>query len=289
VIGYGREAVLCHGTYAELFAAEVEMLACKPKQSTWEQAAGLPLAGLTAYQAVTRVLRVQDGETLLVHGAAGGAGSLSAQIAIAAGARVIGTASPRNHPYLRSIGVEPVTYGAGLVDGIRSLVHPRGTDAVLDTSGQGVLEFRAQFGDRTARASTVVGVADGVTPVFARNSPADLAAVVRLVEAGHLAVRVAEIFPLGAAAGTAAPPNPATRGTWAQGTSRLSWYPDRPILPLAPAPPQGLADSTAPAAFSTVLRCALRGPQEEPLLGAPGLTRASMPPPGMASSSHGPR
>jgi NADPH:quinone reductase-like Zn-dependent oxidoreductase len=108
VIGHGREAVLRHGTYAALFAAEAEMLARKPKQSTWEQAAGLPLAGLAAYQAVTRDLRVQDGETLLVHGAAGGVGSLSAQIGIAAGARVIGTASPRNHPYLRSIGVEPV-------------------------------------------------------------------------------------------------------------------------------------------------------------------------------------
>ena len=113
VVGYVRADHMQRGTYGELVAAPVRTLAHKPRALDWRAAAGLPAAGLTAYQALRRHLRIGPGEVLLVHAAAGGVGSLAVQIGRALGARVIGTASERNHAFLRSLGAEPVTYGPG--------------------------------------------------------------------------------------------------------------------------------------------------------------------------------
>ncbi|MDT7797825.1 MAG: hypothetical protein QOI78_1258, partial [Actinomycetota bacterium] len=105
VIGYVRgEVEHRNGAYAELVAADVRALVPKPRAMPWAEAAGLPLAGLTALQAIN-TLAPKPGETLLVHAAAGGVGSLAAQIALGRGARVLGTASEPNHGYLRSLGV----------------------------------------------------------------------------------------------------------------------------------------------------------------------------------------
>lgn len=70
VIGYVREDFLCRGTFAEYVAAPVRTLARKPLSLSFEEAAGLPLAGLTAYQVLHRTLRIREGETVLVHAAA---------------------------------------------------------------------------------------------------------------------------------------------------------------------------------------------------------------------------
>jgi NADPH:quinone reductase-like Zn-dependent oxidoreductase len=101
VIGYVRRDDLQHGTYAELVPAPERTLADKPLRASWAQAAGLPLAGLTAYQAL-QLARTGAGDTVLVHGAAGGVGHLAVQLARALGAdRVIGTAGPDNHDFVR--------------------------------------------------------------------------------------------------------------------------------------------------------------------------------------------
>ena len=123
------------GSYAEYALATV--VARKPPALNWDEAAALPTAGETS-QRVLDELAVKDGETLLVHGAAGGVGSVAVQLAVAAGATVIGTAAPANHDYLRSLGVTPVAYGEGLVDRVRALA-PQGVDAVFDVAGQGAL------------------------------------------------------------------------------------------------------------------------------------------------------
>ncbi|MFI5593111.1 NADP-dependent oxidoreductase [Amycolatopsis sp. NPDC051758] len=197
VIGYVRGEVEHHnGAYAELVAADVRTVVHKPRSLPWDQAAGLPLAGLTAVQAID-ALAPKPGETLLVHAAAGGVGSLAAQIALGRGARVLGTASEPNHGYLRSLGVEPVRYGDGLAGRVRELA-PDGVDAVLDTAGRGTLAATPDIGAR------VVSIAEfdhpGATAVFARLVPEDLRTVAELAEAGRLKVRVARTFPLGQAA-----------------------------------------------------------------------------------------
>ncbi|MEA2297828.1 MAG: hypothetical protein QOF77_764 [Solirubrobacteraceae bacterium] len=144
VMAYNRQDHLQWGTYAELVSAPTRTLARKPASVDWEAAAALPLAGLTAYQALTEGLELAPGETVLVHAAAGGVGSMAVQIARILGAEATGTASPANHDYLRSLWTHPVAYGDGLAERVRAL-HPAGVDAVLDLVGgetlQGSLEL----------------------------------------------------------------------------------------------------------------------------------------------------
>jgi NADPH:quinone reductase-like Zn-dependent oxidoreductase len=212
VIGLVRGAIQHHGSYAEQIAAEPRQLARKPANFDWGQAAGLPLAGLTAYQAVIRALDVRDGETVLVHGAAGGVGHLAVQIAAARGASVIGTASESSHDYLRSLGVQPAAYGDGLADRVRALA-PAGVDAVLDTAGRGALAITKRVGTAGVRAASVVNSNEhpGTIQVVLHPDQADLEALVELAEAGKLSVRVARSFPLDQAAD--AQPSPGDQKT----------------------------------------------------------------------------
>ncbi len=202
VVGYVREDHIQRGAYAELVAAPVRTIAAKPTNLSWTQAAGLPLAGLTAYQALHRALRVTKGDTLLVHAAAGGVGSLAVQLAVGLGARVIGTASPGNHDFLRSLGAEPVSYGDGLADRVRSLA-PDGVDAVLDLVGGDTLEMSPGLLASGGRLASIVdpAVRDlGGRYVFVRPDPADLAALCDLAADGRLTVEVSRVFPLEQAA-----------------------------------------------------------------------------------------
>jgi NADPH:quinone reductase-like Zn-dependent oxidoreductase len=104
VLGFARQS----GSYAEYAVISVSSLARKPKSMTFEQAAGVPIAAETAYRALHETGNIERGQTVLIHGAAGGVGSSAVQIAKAAGARVIGTASSNNHEFLRSLGVDQV-------------------------------------------------------------------------------------------------------------------------------------------------------------------------------------
>jgi NADPH:quinone reductase-like Zn-dependent oxidoreductase len=111
VFGLSRFPRLTHGTFAEYTTVPAADLAVKPNQLSWEQAAALPLVGLTALQAFAAVGGITPGSRVLIEAAAGGVGHVAVQIAKAAGATVIGTASSPRHELLRSLGVdEPVDY-----------------------------------------------------------------------------------------------------------------------------------------------------------------------------------
>jgi hypothetical protein len=108
-----------------------------------DRAAGVPAA--EGHSVLPRASEVGDrhnvlraASTLLINGASGSVGSAAVQLAVVRGARVIGTASPANHEYLRSLGAEPVAYGEGLVERVRALA-PQGVDGALDVAGSGVL------------------------------------------------------------------------------------------------------------------------------------------------------
>ncbi|GAA1232549.1 MULTISPECIES: NADP-dependent oxidoreductase [Streptomyces] len=202
VIGYVREDFLSHGTFAEYVAAPVRTLARKPRNLTYEEAAGLPLAGLTAYQVLTGALAVQEGDVVLVHAAAGGVGSIAVQLGRHLGARVIGTASERNHDFLRELGAEPVTYGEGLAERVRALA-PEGVDAVFDTVGGEALKVSADLlapGGRLASIADASVVDLGGRYVFVRPDAADLARLADLAEQDVVTVHVDETFPLERAA-----------------------------------------------------------------------------------------
>ncbi|RST22115.1 NADP-dependent oxidoreductase [Streptomyces sp. WAC04770] len=202
VIGYVREDFLSRGTFAEYVAAPVRTLARKPLSLSFEEAAGLPLAGLTAYQVLHRTLKIRDGDTVLVHAAAGGVGSLAVQIARHEGCRVIGTASERNHAYVRGLGGEPVTYGEGLADRLRELV-PDGFDAAFDTVGGKALRVSAETlaeGGRLASIADSEVFSYGGRYAFVRPDAADLAQLAELAEQGIVTVHVDRVFPLERAA-----------------------------------------------------------------------------------------
>ncbi|MFC9624789.1 NADP-dependent oxidoreductase [Streptomyces sp. NPDC056930] len=202
VIGYVREDFLCRGTFAEYVAAPVRTLARKPLSLSFEEAAGLPLAGLTAYQVLHRTLKIQDGETVLVHAAAGGVGSLAVQIARHAGARVIGTASAPNHEHVRQLGGEPVAYGDGLVDRLRALA-PDGVDAAFDTVGGEALRAAAEVLKPEGRLASIADgevFSYGGRYAFVRPDAKDLAHLAELAEQGIVTVHVDRVFPLERAA-----------------------------------------------------------------------------------------
>ncbi|MFD9884108.1 NADP-dependent oxidoreductase [Streptomyces alboflavus] len=202
VIGYVREDFLSRGTLAEYVAAPVRTLARKPRNLTFEEAAGLPLAGLTAYQVITKALSVTEGDVVLVHAAAGGVGTFAVQLARHAGARVIGTASERNHAYLRDLGAEPVVYGDGLAERVRALA-PEGVDAAFDTIGGDTLKLSADLlapGGRLASIADGSVIALGGQYCFVRPDAADLTRLTELVEQDVLTAHVQETFPLERAA-----------------------------------------------------------------------------------------
>ncbi|QMU73427.1 NADP-dependent oxidoreductase [Streptacidiphilus sp. P02-A3a] len=191
--------------YAQYSLAEAADLAAKPAELSWELAAALPVAAETAYRTL-ELLKVTAGETLLVHGAAGAVGGVVVQLAVADGIRVIGTASEANHEYLRELGAIPVSYGDGVFDRVRAAA-PQGVDAVLDTSGAGVLAASVELVGGTERVVTVADPAEaGVLGVrFSGGGEGvrvaqGLAAGLRLFQAGTLKLPIRAALPLAEAA-----------------------------------------------------------------------------------------
>ncbi|MFE1548485.1 NADP-dependent oxidoreductase [Streptomyces sp. NPDC058718] len=203
VMGYVREDFLSRGTFAELVAAPVRTLARKPRTLGFEESAALPLVGLTAYQALHHALAVRPGETVLVHAAAGGVGSMAVQIARHMGCQVIGAARDTGQERVAELGAEPVRYDEPtFAEQVRALA-PQGVDAVLDTLGGPFLRLSAAL---LAPGGRLVSIADGEVLAlggryfWVRPDAADLAAVGDLVDEGVLTVRVARTFPLERAA-----------------------------------------------------------------------------------------
>lgn len=100
VMAYARKDTVSAGTFAERVAVAISAVARKPASLSWEEAGALPLAGGTALRSID-ALGDLAGRTVLIHGAAGGVGGFAVQIAAARGAKVIATASERNHDYIR--------------------------------------------------------------------------------------------------------------------------------------------------------------------------------------------
>ena len=135
VYGYCRRHDLQFGTYAEYTSVPEGYLAHMPRELSFEEAGAMPLAVLTAHQALERV-GLRGGETLYVPGGAGGVGHFAVQLAVERGARVIAGASPANHDFLRELGAEPVDYADDdLVARVRELAAGEGADAAFDLFG----------------------------------------------------------------------------------------------------------------------------------------------------------
>ena len=197
VIGFSNN----RASQAELVLVDVGNLTRKPEKVSWEVAGGLYVAGVTAWGAVHAV-QPKEAETVVISGAAGGVGSLAAQLARRTGATVIGLASEGNHEWLTSHGVIAVGYGDGVADRIKAAA-PSGVDAFIDTYGNGYVELALALGVAANRIDTIADFAaaakygvktDGGTA--AGPGAKVLAELARLIADGHLDVSIANVYPL---------------------------------------------------------------------------------------------
>jgi NADPH:quinone reductase-like Zn-dependent oxidoreductase len=175
-----------------------EALFHTPEGLSDEVASTLAVAGATAAAALAAIdLRPQD--TVLIGGAAGGVGVFTVQLARLAGATVIGTASQGTFPFLRELGVEPVTHGAGLADRVRTLA-PDGITAAVDLFGTETIETALALGVAPERISAI---AAGPTPPGGARAawgddaePGALPRIADAIVAGQITVPIAARFPI---------------------------------------------------------------------------------------------
>jgi NADPH:quinone reductase-like Zn-dependent oxidoreductase len=196
VLGWTEE----RASHAELVAVPADQLTAKPASLPWEVAGSLFVAGMAGYASVQAVAP-QAGETVVVSAAAGGVGSVAAQLARRTGATVIGLASEHNHDWLRRHDIVPVTYGDGQAERIREAAH--GTvDAFIDTFGGGYVDLAIELGVAPERINTIIdyaaverlGVnAQGTHAIATAPLLAELAG---LVADGSLEIPIARTYPL---------------------------------------------------------------------------------------------
>jgi NADPH:quinone reductase-like Zn-dependent oxidoreductase len=196
VLGWTEE----RASHAELVVVPADQLTAKPASVSWEVAGSLFVVALAAYASVQAVAP-QAGETAVVSAAAGGVGSVAAQLARRTGATVIGLAGARNHDWLRGHEIVPVTYGDGQADRIRAAAN--GTiDAFIDTFGDGYVDLAIGLGVAPQRINTIIdyeaverlGVHGQGTHAIA--SATLLTELTGLVADGSLEIPIARTFPL---------------------------------------------------------------------------------------------
>lgn len=145
------------GTLAEYVAVPATGLVKTPASLTDAQAAALPLAGLTALQALDAA-RVAEGDSVLITAAAGGVGSLAVQLASARGARVVGTCGPANLDFVKSLGATPLDYTRGplAANAPAGVIPEGGFDAVIDVMGGAVEDEVYALTKKTGRFQSVL-------------------------------------------------------------------------------------------------------------------------------------
>jgi NADPH:quinone reductase-like Zn-dependent oxidoreductase len=188
-----------HYAEADYLVIDADKLLQRPSGLSLEQAAGLDIVGRTAIASV-RAIEVVPGDVVLVSAAAGGVGGLASQLAIRAGATVVGTASAANHDYLRSIGVIPVAYGDDLLERLRDAA-PGPFTAALDNHGRHSIDSALALGIEPRRVNTIADrsvVAEyGISDVGGgAASIHDLPELAQLIASGEIQFPIDSTYPL---------------------------------------------------------------------------------------------
>ena len=187
-------------SHADLVVTPVEHVVAKPAGVPWPVAGSLFVVGTTAYAAV-RAVALTERDTVVVSAAAGGVGTITVQLAVRTGARVLGLAGPANHEWLRAHGVEPVEHGDDVIEQIRKVADGP-VDAFIDLYGHGYVEIALELGVAPGRIDTIVdfgavathGVkSEGNAAAASRDVLAELAS---MVADGELEVPIAATYPL---------------------------------------------------------------------------------------------
>ena len=198
------------GSYAEQHVADVELVGRKPANISHLEAASLTLAGGTVWEAFVTRAQLAVGETILIHGGAGGVGSLAIQVAKAMGARVITTARGVDHDFVRALGADDAIdfTAVDYVEAVNEITRGEGANVVFDTIGGDTLT-RSPLA--LADSGRVVSLVDIATPqnlveawgknaayhfVFTRQNRGKLDALTRLVERGQVKPVIGAVLPL---------------------------------------------------------------------------------------------
>jgi NADPH2:quinone reductase len=163
---FGRQ-----GTYAEYHVEAAELVAKKPPQLSFHEAASLPLAALTAHDAVITFFQTKPGDTVLVHAGAGGVGAFAVQLAKAAGARVLATGRRENEALIRSLGADEVIdyRQEKFEDAVNRLTDGVGADAAYDTVGGDTLPRSIQCVKPYGKLATIVSVEGSINGMQIKN------------------------------------------------------------------------------------------------------------------------
>jgi NADPH2:quinone reductase len=198
------------GSYAEQHVVDVDLVARKPKNISHLEAASLTLVGGTVWEALVTRAQLSVHETILIHGGAGGVGTVAIQLAKAIGARVITTAVPSNHDFVRSLGAdEVIDYTTqDYVTAVAELTRGQGVNVVFDTIGGDTLTRSALA---LADGGRLVSLVDIAQPqnlieawgknaayhfVFTRQNRGKLDALTNLVERGQIKPIIGAVLPL---------------------------------------------------------------------------------------------
>jgi NADPH:quinone reductase len=197
-----------NAAYAEYHLVGAGIVARKPASLSHEEAAAVPLAGGTAYEALVRRLILRIGETVLIHGGAGGVGSFAVQIAKAAGARVIAAAGPDNQRTLDELGADvAVDYSTEDVFEVAlDDTGGAGVDAVFDTAGGDLISKSVGATRPFGRLASIISLQGDLTPAYQRNQTIHGVLLLRerkrldeislLIERGQMRPIVDEVLPL---------------------------------------------------------------------------------------------
>lgn len=189
------------GGYAEYVVVSSDQLVRKPAGMPWETAGGFTGNGQGAHMAL-EAIRIQPGDTVLIHGAAGGLGTFAVQLALAWGAgRVIGTASEANHDHLQRLGAIPLGYGDGLAARVRAIA-PAGVDAALHAGGGDDIALQASV-DLVQDTSRIIAMVPsdqaqtlGIRQLTGTRSKERLTELVRIYNEGKVDIHIRKVLPL---------------------------------------------------------------------------------------------
>lgn len=207
VYAYARRPEVKWGTYSEFIVIPDSYLAEKPKNLSHEEAAGIPLAGLTAYQSLYDAGRLQENQSVLILGGSGGVGSFAIQLAKAKGAVVVGVASEKNHGYMKELGADhTIDYKDTQVGEATKKLFPDGVDLIFDCTSGDTLQQSLIALKPSGKLVSILNQGQELDPdidfefVFVEPNARQLDHLREIAEAGKLKVHLSETFPLNRAA-----------------------------------------------------------------------------------------
>jgi NADPH:quinone reductase-like Zn-dependent oxidoreductase len=203
VYAYARRPVLKEGTFAEYVSIPESYLSKKPINISFEEAAAIPLAGLTAYQSIFDFGKLKMDETVLIMGASGGVGTFAVQLAKYKGAKVIAVASKKNHEYLKSLGADHcIDYKEGNIPEKVKAIEKDGVPLVFDAVGGDATEIGAKCLQSKGRLVSVASQGDELAKdvnfkfVFVQPNSRELDHIREMVEAETLKVPIQKVYSL---------------------------------------------------------------------------------------------